>query len=94
MTEWERDAARHCETGLAHLWRGEVEEALAAYDRGLALETSDETRDLLTIRKAEALIAGERDGAEIAALAGIVMRRSALCRCSRDIFGGCSRSSI
>lgn len=76
MTERDRDATRHCETGLAHLWRGEVDEALAAYDRGLALDTTDETRELLTIRKAEALIAGERDGAEIAALAGIVMRRA------------------
>src|SRR6185295_12424903 len=75
MTEWDLDAARHCETGLQHLWRGEVDDALAAYDRGLALETSDETRELLTIRKAEALIAGDREGAEVVELAGIVMRR-------------------
>ncbi len=75
MTEWDLDAKRHCETGLQHLWRGEVDAALAEYDRGLALETSDETRELLTIRKAEALIAGDREGAEVAALAGIVMRR-------------------
>lgn len=57
------------------MWRDEVEAALVAYDRALATVDSDETRELITIRKAEALIASDREGAEIAALPAIVMRR-------------------
>lgn len=52
-----------------------MDAALAAYDAGLSVVEDDETRELLTIRKAEALIAAGRDGAEIAALPMIVMRR-------------------
>ncbi|HEV7240648.1 MAG TPA: hypothetical protein VGQ36_15525 [Thermoanaerobaculia bacterium] len=36
---------------------------------------SDETRELITIRKGEALIAADREGPEVSALPGIVMRR-------------------
>ena len=60
------------------MWRGDVDAALAAYDAALALVASDETRELITIRKAEALIASEREGAEIAALPAIVLRRGSL----------------
>jgi tetratricopeptide (TPR) repeat protein len=57
------------------MWRGELDAALVAYDRAAVCEVSEETRELITIRKAEALIAAEREGAEVAALPGIVMRR-------------------
>ncbi|HET8774211.1 MAG TPA: hypothetical protein VFP80_10485 [Thermoanaerobaculia bacterium] len=36
---------------------------------------SDETRELITIRKGEAMIAMDREGPEVSALPGIVMRR-------------------
>lgn len=75
MTENERVALQHCDLGLQHMWKGELDSAIAAYDRAAAAAESDETREMITIRKAEALIAGERDGAEVAALPGIVMRR-------------------
>jgi tetratricopeptide (TPR) repeat protein len=57
------------------MWKGDVEQALAAYDRALGLVASDESRELILIRKAEALIAADRDGPEVAALPAIVMRR-------------------
>lgn len=75
MTDREREALQYCDTGLQHMWKGEVDAAIEAYDRAADIAFSEETRELITIRKAEALIAAERDGAEISALAGIVMRR-------------------
>lgn len=75
MTEKEREALQLCELGLQHMWKGEVDHALDAYDRAAAAAETDDTRELITIRKAEALIAAEREGAEVAALPGIVMRR-------------------
>lgn len=75
MTERDREALQHCEAGLQHMWRGEVEPALAAYERARGLAESEEARELITIRKAEALVAADREGPEVAALAGIVMRR-------------------
>ena len=57
------------------MWKGEVGAALAEYDRAAQLATSEETRELVTIRKGEALIAVDRDGPEVSALPGIVMRR-------------------
>ena len=57
------------------MWKGEVGPALAAYDEALTLAHSEETRELIVIRKAEALVAAEREGAEVSALPGIVMRR-------------------
>ncbi|HEX6096199.1 MAG TPA: tetratricopeptide repeat protein [Thermoanaerobaculia bacterium] len=75
MSERDRNALHLCEVGLQHMWKGEVDEALSSYDLGLAVATADETRELITIRKAEALIAVERDGPEVAALPAIVMRR-------------------
>jgi tetratricopeptide (TPR) repeat protein len=64
------------------MWKGEVDEALAAYDHALAMAGAEENRELITIRKAEALIAVERDGPEVSALAAIVMRR----RSSRHVY--------
>src|SRR5687768_9479109 len=76
MTETLRnDALQLCEKGLQHMWRGEFDAAIGLYDRAAEATACDETRELITIRKAEALIAAERDGAEIGALPGIVMRR-------------------
>jgi tetratricopeptide (TPR) repeat protein len=75
MIDNEREALQLCEAGLQHMWKGDVDAAIGSYDRAAAVAVSDETRELITIRKAEALIAAERDGAEVAALPGIVMRR-------------------
>lgn len=75
MTDNERVALQHCDLGLQHMWKGEIDSAIAAYDRAADVAVTDETREMITIRKAEALIAGEREGAEVAALPGIVMRR-------------------
>ncbi|HET8774213.1 MAG TPA: tetratricopeptide repeat protein [Thermoanaerobaculia bacterium] len=82
MSERDQAALGQCEVGLQHMWKGEVDEALAAYDLAFALATAEDTRELITIRKAEALIAVERDGPEVAALAAIVMRR----RSSRHVY--------
>ena len=60
MTERDREALRYCEDGLQHMWKGEVHAAIAAYDKGLAQAKSEESRELITIRKAEALIAVDR----------------------------------
>lgn len=75
MTDRDQTALQLCETGLQHMWRDDVEAALAAYDRALVAAESEETRELVTIRKAEALIAAEREGSEVAALPAIVLRR-------------------
>lgn len=75
MTEREQEALHLCEQGLQQMWQGDVDSAIALYDRAADAAETDETGDLITIRKAEALIAAERDGAEITALPGIVMRR-------------------
>lgn len=60
---------------LAHVRAGEYEDALALYDQALALSPSDEVRELLTINKADVMIALERTGPEVQALPAILMRR-------------------
>ena len=70
----DREALQHCDLGLQEMWRGDADAALAQYERASAVAIDDETRELITIRKAEALIALDREGPEIAALPGIVMR--------------------
>ena len=75
MSERDLEALRHCEAGLQHMWKGEVDEAIAEYDTALESATTEETRELITIRKAEALIAVDREGPEVSALSAIVMRR-------------------
>lgn len=75
MNERDREALHHCESGLQHMWKGEVGAALAQYDRAAGLAESEETRELITIRKGEALVAADREGPEVSALPGIVMRR-------------------
>ncbi|HEX9162219.1 MAG TPA: tetratricopeptide repeat protein [Thermoanaerobaculia bacterium] len=67
------DALR--QTALAKVRNEEYDEALAIYDEALALATDDDARELLTINKADALIALERSGPEVQQLPTILMRR-------------------
>jgi len=60
---------------LAKVRAGELDEALGTYDAALAAAGDDETRELITINKADAMIAAERSGPEVQALPTIVMRR-------------------
>jgi len=54
----------------------EYDEALALYDRAMELAADDAMlRELITINKADAMIAIGRDGAEVHALPAILMRR-------------------
>lgn len=56
--------------------RGEqYDEALALYDEALAVVTDDEARELITINKADAMIACGRTGPEVQSLPSILMRR-------------------
>lgn len=63
------------QSALAHVRSAEYEEALALYDEALGIATDDEVRELLTINKADAMIALERTGPEVHALPSILMRR-------------------
>ena len=60
----------------ARLRRGDYEQALEVYDEALALAGDDETRELITINKADAMIALERTGPEVHALPRVIMRRT------------------
>ncbi|HTD83264.1 MAG TPA: hypothetical protein VK648_05670 [Gemmatimonadaceae bacterium] len=53
----------------------QFDEALVLYDEALALVADDEQRELITINKADALIASGRSGPEVASLPSILMRR-------------------
>jgi tetratricopeptide (TPR) repeat protein len=63
------------QSALAKVRAGAFEEALTTYDAALAVVRDDETRELITINKADAMIALERSGPEVQALPTIVMRR-------------------
>ncbi|MBV8516580.1 MAG: tetratricopeptide repeat protein [Acidobacteria bacterium] len=54
---------------------GEYEAALDLYDEALTLTNDDELRELITINKADALVALERTGPEVAELPRVIMRR-------------------
>ncbi|HYR28155.1 MAG TPA: hypothetical protein VEU30_06790 [Thermoanaerobaculia bacterium] len=75
MSQTDQQALQLCEDGLQQMWHGAVDAAIELYDRAIAIADTDETRELVTIRKAEALIAAEREGSEVNALPAIVMRR-------------------
>lgn len=60
---------------LAGVRAGDYEDALALYDEALRLATDDEVRELITINKADAMIALERSGPEVQELARVIMRR-------------------
>ena len=53
----------------------QFDEALALYDEALSLTSDDEARELITINKADTLIAIERPGPEVQQLPAILMRR-------------------
>ena len=61
--------------GLASVRENRPEEAIALYDQALELANDEETRELIVINKADALIIMERSGAEVAELPRIIMRR-------------------
>ncbi len=63
------------QTALARVRAGALEEALVLYDEARAAAADDETRELITINKADALIAADRTGPEVQALPAILMRR-------------------
>jgi tetratricopeptide (TPR) repeat protein len=67
---------------LATVRAGELEKALTIYDAALDAADDEETRELITINKADALIAMERTGPEVQALASVVMRR----RSTRNVY--------
>lgn len=70
-----QEALRLRQQGLDAMWQGRFDDAIASYDEAIAIAADDDVRELITINKAEALLASERDGAEINALPAIVMRR-------------------
>lgn len=75
MSNRDTKARELCEAGLQKMWQGEVDPALELYGRAYELAQSEELRELITIRRAEALIAADREGPEVSKLPQIVMRR-------------------
>jgi tetratricopeptide (TPR) repeat protein len=78
LSQSERTAERIEElrqSALARVRAGEYDEALALYDEALALAEDDEVHELITINKADAMIALERTGPEVQELARVIMRR-------------------
>jgi tetratricopeptide (TPR) repeat protein len=61
--------------GFAKARSEEFDEAIALYDEALSVVADEELRELITINKADAMIAIERGGAEVQALPAILMRR-------------------
>src|SRR5262249_61529892 len=59
---------------IAKVRAGEIEAALDMYDAALQLTDDEEARELITINKADAMIAIEQTGPEVQALPMIVMR--------------------
>jgi tetratricopeptide (TPR) repeat protein len=75
MSELNQHIEELRQEALAKVRAEEFDEALALYDEALALATDEEIRELLTINKAETLIAVNRGGPEVQALPMILMRR-------------------
>jgi tetratricopeptide (TPR) repeat protein len=63
------------QAALEHVRQGDLDEAIALYDEALSVVADDEARELITINKADAMIALERSGPEVQELARIIMRR-------------------
>jgi tetratricopeptide (TPR) repeat protein len=63
------------QTGLAKVRDGALEESLGYYDEALSLCDDETARELITINKADALIALERNAPEVQELARVIMRR-------------------
>lgn len=60
---------------LALVRAGDLEKALDVYDAAMAKTDDEELRELITINKADTLVALERGGPEVQALPTILMRR-------------------
>ena len=63
------------QAALAKVRENELEDALIIYDQALAVCEDDEARELVTINKADAMIALSRTGPEVQELARVIMRR-------------------
>jgi tetratricopeptide (TPR) repeat protein len=63
------------QAALEHVRQGDLDEAIVLYDEALSVVADDEARELITINKADAMIALERSGPEVQELARIIMRR-------------------
>jgi tetratricopeptide (TPR) repeat protein len=63
------------QAGLAAVRENRLDDAVALYDEALGLVADEEMRELLTINKADALIALERSGPEVQELPRVIMRR-------------------
>jgi tetratricopeptide (TPR) repeat protein len=63
------------QTALGRVRTGDYDEALGLYDQALALASDEEIRELITINKADAMIALERSGPEVHELPRVIMRR-------------------
>lgn len=63
------------QSALSCVRLGDYEQALDIYDEALELATDEDARELLTINKADALIALERTGPEVNELPRVIMRR-------------------
>lgn len=74
-TTIDQEAQRLRQLAREAVWQGRFDEAIDLYEAAMAAAETDDVRELITIGKAEALIASEREGAEITALPSIVMRR-------------------
>lgn len=75
MSQNNQEALRLRQLGLDAMWQGRFDDAIARYDEALAAAADDDVRELITIGKAETLLALEQDGPEVTALPAIVMRR-------------------
>lgn len=71
----EATAERLRQAALARVDAGELDQALVEFDRALAVAADDEMRELVTINKADVMIALDRSGPEVQALPMIIMRR-------------------
>jgi len=58
------------------LRQGDYEQALEVYDEAFLLADDEDTRELISINKADAMIALERTGPEVLALPRVIMRRT------------------
>lgn len=63
---------------LRHVRCGEYENALSLYDEALLHASDEDARELISINKADAMIALGRTGPEVQELARVIMRRRSL----------------
>lgn len=75
MTTRDEQAQLLRQQALEHMWQGRADEAIRLYDEAFLLAESEDTQELITIGKAEALLAVDQEGPEIQKLPQIVMRR-------------------